>query len=197
MSKTVAIVLLAITLVAVIGRGITFVTEHKPTRTVAEKAATASVVSQDETATTSEKYVLLASLGAFEAAEELAATTDETQNAAVATAGAAAELYDILTDTHVVFYETYISKRPVVTSVSTRKMERLTATYGCTVKKMQAMLLLQNLLILNGKSASLGTLNTFTPTEMLTLGTAEMKTYLSTLSDEERAELKAAAKDLV
>lgn len=187
MTKTIAIILFAITLLAVIGRGVTVITEHAKENAAKVAAAVATQTAPEEEALSAFSAVFGAA--DFEAAAELAPRPAEGESAFAAYLEKG-EIYDIVKDEYIVFYETYFSKQPVVTNISARRMERLTTVYACSLKKMQAMLLLENLLSLNGKTTTLSALTDLTPGEALALATTETKAYLARLSDEERDAIK-------
>ncbi|HPD01749.1 MAG TPA: hypothetical protein P5161_00515 [Eubacteriales bacterium] len=113
-----------------------------------------------------------------------------------AATSAAKDIYDALTDDYIELYETYISKKPIVSNLPAKKLERYMTIYKCSASKMKVSLLFQNLLSLNGKDEPLSAITSLSDADFVKKLTTEMKNYLDSLPQAERDAINNAFKKI-
>lgn len=103
-------------------------------------------------------------------------------------------VYDLLTPKIISFYEENISQKPIVSSIREQKLERMAAALNIDVKKMTAVILIQDLAARTNKQVDLKTLASMKDGQLFKTAKGYANDYLSTLSEEEKQELEAKFK---
>ncbi|MDR3216653.1 MAG: hypothetical protein LBT55_04475 [Clostridiaceae bacterium] len=122
--------------------------------------------------------------------------TETSSTAASATEPVIKEIYDLITPEYIGFYETYIAKAPVITSISPRKLARLAENYNVSENKVRAVLACQNLMSLNGERKSVSELMRLPEKDFIKLVSKQTQAYINRLSEEEKITLNAEFKKL-
>ncbi|MDR2634684.1 MAG: hypothetical protein LBC13_01740 [Clostridiales bacterium] len=106
------------------------------------------------------------------------------------------ELYDLITPEYIEFYEKHISKEPVITNVSRRKLTRIASSYNVSENKVRAVLACQNLAALNGRRMSVSELMKLPERDFIKLIAQQTQIFTDNLSEEEKIILNEEFKKL-
>ena len=108
-----------------------------------------------------------------------------------------AGVYDMLNDELIELYEREIAGENVVTGKSQAQLERTANKLGVDVKKLKAIMLLQDFAAMTGRNISLSELAVTSDMKLLALFKQCGEEYLNTLPEARRAELKKMLSDAI
>lgn len=104
------------------------------------------------------------------------------------------DIYDMLTPKVIELYEQEIAKTPVLSNMPDKQLERLASRLKIPYQKAKAVVLLQNLIALNGDSVNISDLAAMSTAELMKCAKKNIEKYCSTLSEAELNDLKQKAK---
>lgn len=91
----------------------------------------------------------------------------------------AADIYDLFTDEHIVFYETELAHRPVVSNIKQSVLEKRAREYNVGVDKFRKVLVVQHAFSQSG--------NEYTVEQILSMNTGDLlrgvRTYINWLKE--------------
>ncbi len=105
------------------------------------------------------------------------------------------DVEDLVSDDVVLFYEKSIAEENFITGISPFRKQRMCETYSVSEKKLNALLILQDLGARIGEKQNLNDLAKMNDRQLSAYGKKVVITYISTLSDERKMELKQEWKE--
>lgn len=102
----------------------------------------------------------------------------------------ASDIYNLLTDEMILFYEDEIAGERFVTSMKSASLQRLAGKLGISTQKTKALLLLCDFAQRNGDYVNINDLASKKDSEIIRIGKNYINRYKSTLSDAEVEQLK-------
>lgn len=106
-------------------------------------------------------------------------------------------VYDILSDDVIVFYETEIAGEKVVSDKSQKQIEGIASRYSVDTRKAKGLLLVYDFCERTGEAVSFPTLVDMKDSKIIQLVKTRIKVYEQSISDQKRAELKERAKGII
>lgn len=98
--------------------------------------------------------------------------------------------FDIITDSHISFYEEYIANETIVSNKSAKELEKLAKTHNATVDNIKRILILQHALNSIGKQYTVKQLSNKNNSEIIALIKDYYDHMNKKLTNQEKSQLK-------
>ncbi|MEG2540799.1 MAG: hypothetical protein RSB59_03385 [Clostridia bacterium] len=126
-------------------------------------------------------------------------TQSNAVNVATATIPAFAaqrDIYTLINPNLIEFYETNIAKEKILSGVSPQKLQRMAEQLEISVAKLNAVIMLHDLICRQGENIDLKTVASMTDGEMFKTAKKYVMSFIATLSEAEKADLDAKFQQL-
>lgn len=96
----------------------------------------------------------------------------------------------------ITFYETNISKQPIISDINPVKLKKMAAAFGCTPKRYMAMLILKDLAARCGDELDIKDIAALSDLQIIVKGKIYVEKYADSLPEDEKTRLKEEFKKL-